>query len=84
MFAATPTHTNTSAVSMAILCIPQHKQQHLIARRTVGRKARINFCVVTLSAPLDSVPSYIVVAVETCYTDKYKGLGQYCRETISQ
>lgn len=72
----TPTHTHTSsAVSMAIPCIPQHKQQHLITRGAVGGKARINFCDVTLSASLDSVHSYIVVAVETCYTDKYKGPG---------
>lgn len=57
-------HTSTQAA-------PNHK--------STWRKAGINFCISTLFSPLHSVPSYIIVAVETCHTDKYKGLGSYCR-----
>lgn len=46
-------HTHTSsAVNIAIPYIPQHKQQHLITRKAVRGRPRINFCDVTLSALL--------------------------------
>lgn len=41
----------------------------------------------TLSSSPDSLPgpsSYIAVAVETCYTDKYKGLGSHGGASLRQ
>lgn len=66
-----PKHTRTSsAASMVIPCIPQHKHRHLITRGAAGGKAKINICNVTSSTSFDSVSLHAVVAVETCYTDK--------------
>lgn len=78
LLTAVTLHTFTSsAVAMPIPCIPQHKQHPIT--RALEERLESTFASVLYFLLSTPVPSYIIVAVETCHTDKYKGLGSYCR-----
>lgn len=53
-------------------------KQHPVTR-ALEERLESTFASVLYFLLWTPVPSYIIVAVETCHTDKYKGLGSYCR-----